>query len=133
MSAPVCPISTSQAPPSQPGIALPPVPKAQDLPSAIQAINVLTQIINYLTMPSLPSNNLVLNFTTLPPLVKPATAAVALQPPKPQAARFVEAGRSQETVKVVNPNDDSQFVIVKRVNSITFKDRITGSLLIWSR
>lgn len=43
--APVCPISRPQAFPPQPGIQLPFVPLANDLPSAIQAINALHTII----------------------------------------------------------------------------------------
>jgi hypothetical protein len=44
-AAPVCPITRSEVPPSQPGIKVPVVPKAADLPSAIQAINKIIDII----------------------------------------------------------------------------------------
>ena len=44
--APVCPITRSEVPPSQPGIRLPSIPRATDLDSAIKAINAIGDIIN---------------------------------------------------------------------------------------
>jgi hypothetical protein len=44
--APVCPITRSEVPPTQPGIKIPFIPKATDLDSAIAAINKLIDIIN---------------------------------------------------------------------------------------
>jgi hypothetical protein len=49
--APVCPTSRPQPVPGQPGPAIPAVPKATDLPSVIQAVNQLTQIINLMLAP----------------------------------------------------------------------------------
>jgi hypothetical protein len=43
--APVCPIVRGEIPPTQPGIKVPVVPKAADLPSAIAAINKVIDII----------------------------------------------------------------------------------------
>ena len=44
--APVCPITRSQVPPAQPGIRVPAIPPATDIPSAIAAINRIITIIN---------------------------------------------------------------------------------------
>jgi hypothetical protein len=44
--APVCPISRPQTPPAQRGIAVPFVPRAYDLASAIQAVNALAMTVN---------------------------------------------------------------------------------------
>lgn len=43
--APVCPITRSELPPTQPGIKIPFVPKATDLESAIAAINRLIDLV----------------------------------------------------------------------------------------
>jgi hypothetical protein len=43
--APVCPITRGEVPPSQPGIKVPIVPKANDLPSVIDAVNKIIDII----------------------------------------------------------------------------------------
>jgi hypothetical protein len=50
--APVCPITRSEVPPTQPGIKIPFIPKATDLDSAIAAINKLIDIINTDSEPS---------------------------------------------------------------------------------
>lgn len=99
--APVCLLpNQSQATPSMPGRLFPPIPAANDLPSAIQAINSIRRILNMLTGP------------------------------RPQ---FVETGRVTQKVKVINPDDDTQFVIVERINQIAFKDSLTGATMVWKR
>lgn len=49
--APVCPISRPQTPPAMPGIRVPVVGRATDLPSAIAAINSIITILNEDTIP----------------------------------------------------------------------------------
>ena len=44
---------------------------------------------------------------------------------KPQDQEWEETDRQTQLVKVVNPDDDSQFVIVKEITSITFERQAT--------
>jgi hypothetical protein len=133
--APVCTLpNVGQQPPAQAGRIFPAIPKAQDLPSAVQAINTLTQIIIQLTAPDLPSfrNNLAPLTIQSQKVGTPLLLAGAQQNAQ-KSIRFAEVSRNKEKVKVVSPDDDSIFVIVERINSITFMDRVTGSLLVWQR
>lgn len=133
--APVCNLpNVGQQPPAQAGRIFPAVPKAQDLPSAIQAINTLTQIIIQLTAPDLPSfrNNLA-PLTILSQKIGTPLLAAGVQQNAQKSVRFAEVSRNREKVKIVNPDDDSEFIIVDRINSIVFMDRVTGSLLVWQR
>jgi hypothetical protein len=52
-------------------------------------------------------------------------------PPDPND--WSETGRVTENVKVVNPDDDSQFVIVKEIVSITFERSSTGEKIVIKR
>lgn len=52
-SAPVCPITRSEVPPSPPGIKVPTVPRPTDLPSAIDAITKIIDIISEDAAPSI--------------------------------------------------------------------------------
>lgn len=51
--APVCPITRSEVPPGQPGIKVPSVPRANDLDSAIKAINDIILILNEASEPTI--------------------------------------------------------------------------------
>jgi hypothetical protein len=50
-----------------------------------------------------------------------------------QKENFQEVDRQTEDVRVENPDDSDQYVIVKRINSLTMRDVKTGSLWRWSR
>lgn len=52
---------------------------------------------------------------------------------KSPPARWTEAGRTTEKVKVYNPDDKTQFVEVERINSLQMKDGITGESWSWNR
>ena len=137
--APSCPTSTSEFPATQTGVRLPSVPQAQDLPSAIQAINNLNMIVQVLSGQNPPSfkNNLTENFFVDP------SGGQGIQrgnqggrPGSPaKKPRWVEdrASRVTETVKVTNPDDKSQFVMVERINYIRWSDTVTGQTLEWRR
>src|SRR6185369_3788272 len=48
-----------------------------------------------------------------------------------QPGDWIETNRVTQNVKVVNPDDDSQFVIVKEVTSITLTNSTTGDTITW--
>jgi hypothetical protein len=54
--APVCPISRDQAVPGQPGLRLPPVPRALDLPSLIQAVNTIRNVLTMISIGPVTNN-----------------------------------------------------------------------------
>lgn len=124
--APICELpNQGQFPARQPGVHLPPIPKAQDLPSVIQAVNNMALIINQLVLPTPPTfNNL-----------RPATN-ISLNPVRLdlnlndllKKLRFAEINRVTELVKIVNPENPDNWVIVRRINQLIMQDRLTGDL-----
>jgi hypothetical protein len=112
--APVCPISKSQAIVGSPGPLLPMPPRAVDLPSAINAINQLSQIILQLTNPSTTINN-----------------SLRIQQPS-VTGNWSETGRVTQIQRVFNPNDSSQWVDVERINQLTMTQDATGDVLKWN-
>jgi hypothetical protein len=47
--------------------------------------------------------------------------------------KWRETKRVQERVKIVNPDDDSQYVTFRRINKLVFTNSATGETLTWSR
>jgi len=143
--APVCNLpNVGQVPALQAGRMFPAVPKAQDLPSAIQAINALAQIIMYLIAPGLPAfgNNLApynssSRLVGTPGINRGAgadgSAGAAGKKGKDgqdaQNPNWEQTGFKTEKIKVQNPDDNDQFVVVKRITEITFADQETGAEL----
>ena len=137
--APVCNLpNRGQIPALQAGRLYPAVPKAQDLSSAIQAINALAQIIMELAQPGLPpfQNNLA-PFTPAKLVGTPginaalskagrAGGSFAMDGDKGAEAElpyWVSTGIKTEIVNVKNSEDDDQHVIVKRIISLEFTDQ----------
>jgi len=116
--APVCPTSKSQELSAQPGIMLPQIPAAVDLPSALLAINQMRQIINFLVAPS------VTNLFGSPLLLN-------LQVPNIRS-NWQEIHRVSQVDRVYSPLDKSVWVDVERINSLTMKDQLTGNVLQWN-
>jgi len=106
-AAPVCPITQGQAAPAGAAapVALP--PPAVDLPSAIQAVNQLRQVVNFLINP--PTTN---NFLLLPPLPV-----------------WKEAKRKMVTTRVYNTADASQWVDVQHIAMLEMMDTTTGQTM----
>jgi len=137
--APVCNLpNRGQVPALQAGRLYPAVPRVQDLPSAIQAINQLTQIILELASPGLPpfQNNLA-PYTPRRLVGTPGINAALAHAGSPggsfaidgekgkegEEPYWVPSGIKTEIVKVKNSEDEEQFVIVKRIISLTFTDQ----------
>lgn len=136
--APVCNLpNRGQTPALQAGRLRPAVPKAQDLPSAIQALNTLTQIVISLVSPGLPQfgNNLAtydtgrpLNGTNGIARAQGGGGSFAMDGDdgkKGEEPYWVPHEIKYERKKVVNPDDDDQYVVVKRIVSVTFMDQMS--------
>jgi hypothetical protein len=115
MVAPVCHVSKDQVIVQPAPKALPSIPNATDLPSALAAIAALKKTIELITQPININNS----------------TNVSAQPAKPQ--RWSQASRTTERVKITNPADQSQFVEIERIKALTMKDQITGETWVWKR
>ena len=103
--APVCPVSRSQVPFARPA---PPfaIPRAVDLPSAIQAINQLIML-----------------FST--PMTQNNTVEY------PYLPRWEEIHRDTTIVRISNPEDPEMWVDVERITNLVFQDKTTDQLFQW--
>jgi hypothetical protein len=134
-AAPVCPTSKSQPVPGQPGVMHPTISRAIDLPSVINVVNQLSQVVNNQLSP-ITINNVAsptINFFGTPALrlnsqVQSGSGVAASN----VSANFQEVGRTTETVRVHNPDDADQWVEVDRITSLSMRDSKTGSTWYWS-
>jgi len=108
-AAPICPVSKSQALPGGPGPLIPIPPPAVDLPSAIQVLNQIRQIVIMLTNPP---NNMNLSIR-IPQLI-------------PQ---WHETNRKMVTQRVFNPLDSSMWVDVEHIAMMEMTDKMTGAMM----
>jgi len=136
--APVCNLpNIGQVPALQPGRMYPSIPRAQDLPSAIQAANALGQLVALLLQPGIPgfTNNVAPTNTTITLIGTPGINGAAGADGSPGAKgkagekgenakqpSWVLSGVKTQNVKVENPDDRDQFVVVKRISEIGFRD-----------
>lgn len=136
--APVCNLpNIGQVPALQPGRTFASVPKAFDLPTAIQAANALAQIVAGLIAPGAPPfrNNLApfnaaSNLVGTPGINAGAGADGSAgakgkkgqDGEKAKQPKWVVSGVKVEEVKVTNPEDNDTFVVVKRLTEIAFSD-----------
>jgi len=125
-NAPVCliqpVISTSQPPP----LVMPSIPQANDLASALAAINALSTALRYIQS-QLPPNT---------PNIQGPGGMISTNSKKGGPAkqgRWNQLARVTEQVKVTNPSDSTQFVIIDRIKSLTMKDSVTGETWVWTR
>lgn len=123
-SAPVCPISRSGPKPLQPGILIQSAPKASDLPSLINAVNILNQSVQFLYMPQVtnqiigvPGTPVIINNTSTSTEANPATKG-----PGQINMNWVEIERDYEIVRLHNPRVDSEYVDVERISHLKFAD-----------
>ncbi len=115
----------------QTGQLFPPINKATDLPSALQAIVALTQAVTLMasSTSTAPTNNLVEPNAKTKKLGPQFSGKKASDNKNQNTQRYVEVDRVTQKVKVVNPDDDTQFVIVERLTSVTFLDKLTGTTI----
>jgi hypothetical protein len=53
------------------------------------------------------------------------------QPKKDNTGRWTEAVRVTSTVKITNPNDNTQYVMVKQITQLIMIDSVTGETWTW--
>lgn len=122
---PVCNLNSKVAIAQPIRPTLPTIPVATDLPSALSALNGLRQIVMQI-MNQLPQGN----NSSSGGSQNPNNAADKTDQGQ-QGGSFheVPGSRQTKTVKVSNPDDSSQFVMVEQVTSVTFKNSIGNTLI----
>lgn len=125
----VAPTCSLPAGATGPGIAitLPTIPQAVDLPSAIAAVNALR--LGFMLM----SGQLKPQATSVTPGHGSQGGYKFKEDGNKKKSRWSEQSRVSETVKIKNPDDENQFVEVKRINKLTMKDGQTGEQWVWNR
>jgi hypothetical protein len=124
--APSCPISRSQPtqmPRNLPDIAA--IPPVRDLRSVITAINAMNNIVQHLTRGAPQINNI--RFAPIPGQPDP----VPDPPPQYERTTWVEVDRDYADNKVVNPDDSEQYVEIKTLSYIKWRDETTGHWLVY--
>lgn len=133
--APVCNLpNIGQVPARQAGRLYPAIPRAVDLPSLIQSVNTMVDIINILLSPGLPPfRNNVMPTTVRDVLVgtqglnategadgSPSRAGKdGKEGKKAKAPTYKESNRQTIRVKVRNKDDEDTWLIVNRITKLT--------------
>lgn len=106
--APVCPVSRSQAPIARAAAPVA-ITRPIDLPSAIQAINQIITMFN----PPIPNNMFIFGVPGYIPT-------------------WQEVYRKTVPVRIYNPNDNTQWVDVERIQNLVFQDQTTNAYFQWN-
>jgi hypothetical protein len=130
-AAPVCPISRSQVAPGMPGAHVPQIPKATDLPSAIAAINQLNIILQTIGVGPPTINNI--RQPSPPPSggSSPTSDGGSSSTKDPFRQNWVQVSRSKTLVRILNPNDRTQWVDVERIERVRWDDQF-GNFLVYT-
>jgi hypothetical protein len=96
-------------------IAIPNIPTATDLPSALVAINVIGQAIAVIAQ-NIGASNTSTN----------ASGAAT-------GGTFVQTDQVVETVTLTDPNDSSVSVQVQQITSLTMRNPVTGEEWVWNQ
>ena len=126
--APVCNVNVPQpvVQPSPP--ALPAIPVATNLATAIQAINVMRQAINTMNN-NIPPNNQ----NSQNPTMNGFTTKQNQQQNTPQKSGFVQVSVVKNTVRITNPDNPDQYVDVEQITGLTMQNSVTGQSWTWSQ
>ena len=126
--APVCNVNVPQpvVQPSPP--ALPAIPVATNLATAIQAINVMRQTINTMNN-NIPPNNQNNQNTN----INGFTTKQNQQQNTPQKSGFVQVSVVKNTVRITNPDNPDQYVDVEQITGLTMQNPVTGQSWTWSQ
>ena len=126
--APVCNVNGPQ-PVVQPSPqALPAIPVATNLATAIQAINVMRQAINTMNN-NIPPNNQNNQNTN----INGFTTKQNQQQNTPQKSSFVQVSVVKNTVRITNPDNPDQYVDVEQITGLTMQNPVTGQSWTWSQ
>jgi hypothetical protein len=126
--APACPVSRSQPTqkPSQPShVEVAAIPLAHDLRSAINALNIMSSVVQQVTRGAPQVNN-----------VYPLTAGGVPAPakdPSPEYERLIweESSRGYVEQKLINPDDREQFIWIKTIGDVIWREKSTGHQLFY--
>ena len=140
---PSCPVSFPQATPGapvfhkgSPYLYAPPqhivnqvnsIPRAHDLPSVINALNIMANIVTQITRNAPQVNNLVTNFDFpggISAVLKGQEFGQQYGP-----ADWIQEDRNYEVRHAVNPDDHDQSIAIKVLTNVTFSNKNTGYLL----
>lgn len=132
MGAPVCHVNTSNVPLKQPPpVQLPsiPVPTA-NLQSLLATVQVLKKIVERLAgqIQTTPPGQV----GAVTPRVQTTPAGGAGSNRGGTSARWTVVDQQTEKVKVTNPQDSSQFVIVQRTTRLVLQDSVTGEQWVYT-
>lgn len=121
MSAPVCHIPPENGNIPQPGTALPGIPVATDLASALRAIAAMRQIIQIITNQQQNDNGVI--------------QINGFRTKDDKKTQWAEISRVEEKVKIYQNNDPAtgNFVEVKQINKLVMGDKKTGQQWEWKR
>jgi hypothetical protein len=104
--APVCPISRPQAVSGQPGLRIPTIPLAVDLPSAIRALNQIQNVLIEIAGAPPIVNNIGFPFGPPPSLRQDGPNQDGNSGSGRVKQDWQEARRCYEIIRVVDPDDD---------------------------
>lgn len=123
MTAPVCPTSFGQIPYGRQWLrdTVQTIPRATDLSSAIRALNVINNIVMQLTRGEPQINNI------HNPSAGPDVRLKGDDPnPHYEKADWLEEGRNYQKQKLINPDNQDQFIELKILMNVGFYNRNTG-------
>jgi hypothetical protein len=66
------------------------------------------------------------------PAQKSNTSKTQQTQKKENTGRFTEQSRVTSTVKITNPQDDTQYVMVKQITQLIMVDNVTGEQWVWT-
>ena len=111
------------------------IPVATDLPSAINALNAIRTILNVQNNSISPNNTVVWQgvTTTKNPPGQPNNKQPSNASNGTRQSGFAQSNVVTKLVKVTNPNDQTQFVMVRQIVGLTMTDPITNQQWQWSQ
>lgn len=125
MTAPVCRVQPKVVINQPTPVKLATIAPAQNnLESVVRTLNQLIQEFMKLAGQALEREQAQIN--TLRSSVNQLARNARNQGPSDKNTRWTEIQRVTKKVKVTNPDDDSQFVEVKRIQKLVLKDKVTG-------
>ena len=131
MNAPFCPISKSELTPEQISLLLKnqdlisQIPRATDLRSAIQALNMMARIIRGILKTGPQVNN------THLPREPDKVETGQNNDPKYKNADWIQEERVYRQQKLINPDDEGQFIDIKVLATVVFYNQNTDFQLIY--
>jgi hypothetical protein len=134
-NAPVCNL-TPPAPISTPlSKLIASIPVATDLPSAINALNAIRTVLNVQNNAIPPNNTVVWTGlkTTKPEPSKPTDKQPSNASSGQKRSGFTQSNVVTKLVKVTNPNDATQFVMVRQIVGLTMNNPVTGEQWQWTQ